>query len=79
MSMQWIRSTYGIPAKRGMRVIADGKPGVITGSRGGYLIIRLDGWEKGNKRAYHPTWEMQYLQGTQDKSTPETSKEVKND
>lgn len=59
MSMEYIRRAYNVPAKRGALVTFQGKPGVITGSRGAYLRIRLDG----EKRAgiYHPTWEIEYI------------------
>ena len=44
MSMEYIRNTYGVPAKRGMRVTAYGKPGVITGIRPEHLDITPAGW-----------------------------------
>jgi hypothetical protein len=57
----YIRAYYEVPAKRGMRVLADGRPGVITGSAGHYIRVRHDG-EK-TSRAWHPTWHMDYLDG----------------
>lgn len=47
MTMAYIRKTYGVPAKRGGRVeyTSDAKfttQGVITGSSGPYLRIKLD-------------------------------------
>jgi hypothetical protein len=42
-----------------MRVVADGKPGVITGFSGAYLRIRLDG-DKHSGR-WHPTWRIEYV------------------
>lgn len=68
MAMEYIRKSYGVPAKRGMRVRYTGhhsgpKEGRITRSRGPYLLILLDG-EKFSK-PYHPTWEIEYLTGTQ--------------
>jgi hypothetical protein len=59
VSFEYIRKYYGVPAKRGMKVIADGDLVEITGAKGAYLRIRLNG-EK-NSRTYHPTWEIQYL------------------
>ncbi len=68
MTMDWIRSHYGVPAKRGGRVEyapcegskdLPGKRGVITGTRGPHLLVRMDG-EK-NTRPYHPTWQLRYL------------------
>ena len=61
--MNWIRKTYNVPAKRGGRVVysggSDDRYGTITGSRGQYLLIRLDG-DKASL-PYHPTWELRYL------------------
>lgn len=61
MSADYIRVAYDVPAKRGGRVIADGKPGTIVGFQGQYLRIRLDG-EKA-VQSWHPTWHMEYLDG----------------
>ena len=58
MSMRYIRDHYGVPAKRGMEVVAQGRKGRIVGSRGSYLRIKVDG-EK-NILSFHPTWEMEY-------------------
>lgn len=63
MSLQYIRDTYGVPAKRGGRVeyTGNGKSiqGTITGSRGPHILVRLDG----DKRSvpFHPTWKIRYL------------------
>ena len=65
MSLEYIRRTYGVPAKRGSRVRVDWYPpepareGTITGSRQAHLRIRLDG-EK-HSRTVHPTWRIEYL------------------
>lgn len=59
MSMEYIRTHYAVPAKRGGRVEYEGKPGVITGTRDAHLRIRLDG-EK-HSLPYHPTWHIKYL------------------
>jgi hypothetical protein len=63
MSMQYIRKHYGVPAKRGGRIVFNYKGipvfGTITGSVNASLRIKLDG----DKRSgiYHPTWELKYL------------------
>jgi hypothetical protein len=59
MTAAYVRDYYKVPAKRGMRVVADGKPGVITGFAGARLRIRLDG-EK-HSAPWHPTWRIHYL------------------
>jgi hypothetical protein len=61
-TMEAIRKMYGVPAKRGMHVVASGKPGVITGTRKDgtmHLTIKLDGENK--SKFFHPTWEMKYV------------------
>lgn len=64
-SIAYLRSAYGIPAKKGMRVKlkkayfnipSDG--GVITGAKHAYLRIRVDG-EK-HSRFFHPTYGVIY-------------------
>lgn len=64
MTMQYVRDYYGVPAKRGGRVVYTGslepKHGVITSARGAKLMIHMEGLK--HARPYHPTWEMQYLE-----------------
>lgn len=59
-NMEYIRTTYGVPAYVGRKVVAYGKPGVITGTSGPHLKVRLDG----EKQAfpYHPTHGIEYLE-----------------
>lgn len=59
--MSYIRDHYQVPAKRGRRVVFDGKPGRITSARGpgAYLNVRLDG-EK-HPVPVHPRWRVTYL------------------
>lgn len=59
MSIQYIRTQYQVPAKRGGRILFRGKTGRITGSRGAHLLVRLDGDTRTS--ALHPTWEVEYL------------------
>lgn len=58
MSAEYIRSYYNVPAKRGMRVTADDKPGTIVAFRGNYLGIRLAGDR--HITYWHPTWRIDY-------------------
>lgn len=62
MSAAYVRGRYQVPAKRGMRITAQGKPATIVGFRGPHLRLRLDG-EKHIVSA-HPTWEITYPEGT---------------
>lgn len=63
--MAYIRQTYGVPAKRGMRVeYMSGRDyelmqGVIVGSRGAHLRIRLDGAR--HSGLFHPTYNLVYF------------------
>lgn len=62
MSMDYIRDTYRVPAKRGGKVIyhGEGQPqhGTITGTHGAHLLIVLDG--EATPRKFHPTWCLHY-------------------
>ena len=64
MSMDYIRRTYGVPAKLGGRVqftAADHKRcGTIVGARGQYLRVRWD--EDKRTTSNHPTWMLAYLE-----------------
>ncbi len=59
----WIRSSYGVPAKRGGRVEYSGgkrtQLGTIKSARGGRLNILLDGDKYA--KSFHPTWMLRYL------------------
>ena len=57
MSANYIRSTYGVPAKRGMRITIDGRPARIVGFDH-RLRIRFDG--ERITRSAHPTWRVDY-------------------
>ena len=68
MSMDYIRRTYGVPARRGSRVLYTGggidEYGTIISSKGGRLRVRLDLPSlRGKKITYtlHPTWRIEYL------------------
>lgn len=55
--MIYIRNAYGVPAKRGMKVLykdmaPDPCPGVIRSAKGGKLLIQLEG--RPNPTAFHP-------------------------
>jgi hypothetical protein len=59
---EWHRNYYGVPAYKGRRVVASGRPGVITGFSGPHIFVRLDGSEF--TMPYHPTWQMEYVDET---------------
>lgn len=54
----YIRKRYGIQVKKGTRVVAHGSPGVVTGVRDAYLLIRLDG--EALSDIYHPIQGIEY-------------------
>lgn len=66
MSLEFVRHSYRVPAKRGGRVrLGDGfgaglrgREGVIT-SADHRLRVRLDGDK--HTTVLHPTWELEYL------------------
>lgn len=60
---EFVRRYYNVPAKRGMRVEFEGRPGVITGFRDQYLLVRLDQQVLSYASKCHPTWHMDYLDG----------------
>jgi hypothetical protein len=65
--LEYIRKTYGVPARVGQRVsyASPGKAirkGVIEGVSGAYLRIRYDG-EEGYCGLHHPTWCLTYFTG----------------
>lgn len=57
----YVRRTYDVPAKRGMRVVFDGRAGVVTGFVDQYVKVLLDGERVAGR--CHPTWRMDYLDG----------------
>lgn len=57
-SFDYVHHRYGVPARRAMRVTADGSPGVITSGAGKYIRVRLDGAK--HSFPWHPTWNMVY-------------------
>lgn len=63
MSLQWIRTYYAVPAKRGGRIeyTGDGSTtlGTIRSARGHYLMIQLD--HAKHPKPFHPTWKLRYL------------------
>jgi hypothetical protein len=59
MAFAYIRDRYKVPARRGVRVLYKGRPGVITGCRGCYIKVRLDG--ESESGIYHPTWRIEYV------------------
>jgi hypothetical protein len=67
MSMEWIRKTYNVPARRGGRIrFTDAHggrwEGHITAASGPHLLVRMDGWRPKRRRArLHPTWNVEYL------------------
>lgn len=61
MSMSQIRKKHTVPARRGMRVSVDGRRGVITSARRGYIFVRFDGLTF--SLGCHPTWRVVYFDG----------------
>lgn len=65
MSLEYIRKTYNVPAKRGTKIeylfyTGELRQATITGSRGPYLRCRLDKFGTSVSN-FHPTWNIRYL------------------
>lgn len=58
--MKRIREFYGVPAKRGMRIVFNGKPVIITGTTRGPMYLRVRPLEGGKPYPIHPTWNVEY-------------------
>ena len=58
MSAEYVRTTYKVPAKRGMRITVDGMAATIVGFAGARLRIRIAG--KPGIYTAHPTWHVAY-------------------
>ena len=58
---EYVRKAYGVPAEKGRRVVAYGKPGVITECRGHHIGINLDECKPGVTHPYHPVDGIEYL------------------
>ncbi len=58
MSLDYIRNHYDVPAREGVRVVADGRPGTIAGADGPRLLIAIDG--EPEPSVWHPTWRIEY-------------------
>jgi hypothetical protein len=61
MSLEYIRTAYGVPANVGQRVRYKGcDEGVIVGSHNSHIKVKMD--KNSMAFSYHPTWEMEYLE-----------------
>lgn len=66
MSMEHVRRAYGVPAKRGGRIVYDGDGGVprvgtIMSASGAYLRVHFEGEPPKQRHTLHPTWHVEYL------------------
>lgn len=68
MSLEYIRSTYNVPAKRGGRIRYTDSQGVIfnctiKSARGGLLRVLVDDRVPGyrGRLLLHPTWHVEYI------------------
>lgn len=61
MSMEYIRKTYNVPAKRGGKVKVSGRLGTIVRARGQYLLVRWADTVGQPCVPCHPTWQVNYL------------------
>lgn len=59
MSMAYIRKAYGVPAKRGAKILYNGNTYVITSTHGPHLRVKREG--KPGTIILHPTYQITYL------------------
>ncbi len=64
----YINNYYGLSLKRGVRCKFEGKAGKVTGVRGAYVLVKLDGADK--SVVCHPTWKMEYDEESPHITTP---------
>ena len=64
MTMEYVRKAYGVPARRGGRVVVSWRGqkrnATIKSEKNGRLVIKIDG-EKA-KAIFHPTWGIEYVE-----------------
>lgn len=60
MACEYVRNVYNVPAEIGVRVVVNGKPGIIAADRGNYIGVNFDSDKPGVIKNAHPTWEVQY-------------------
>lgn len=56
---EYVRNRYQVPAEKGRRVVAYGKPGTIVRADGNYIKILIDGEKLAG--SYHPKDGIEYL------------------
>lgn len=61
MSLAYIRRNYGVPARRGAKVLYQGKPAVITSAPSHRLRLRFEGEKRASRKIFHPTFQITYL------------------
>jgi hypothetical protein len=55
---EYVRNYYGVPAYIGGKFIGNGRPGVIVGFAGQYVVGQM--MDEAHESLWHPTWEMVY-------------------
>ncbi len=65
MSLKYISESYGVPAKKGQRIIYTGlnypRPGEIVGSHDASIKVIFDD-EPETTKLYNPVWDMEYVE-----------------
>jgi len=60
MDCEYVRKNYNVPARVGMRVTVNGKPGIIAEDRGHHIGVNFDSDKPGHVLPAHPTWKVEY-------------------
>ena len=62
MSFEYINKSYGVNACVGRRVIIDGEPGVIVGTKNAHIKVNFDNTKASDYSYCHPAWRVEYLE-----------------
>jgi hypothetical protein len=61
-NFKYFQEQYGVPARRNAPVMYKGRKAKVTATAGPYLKLKFKGALRGDKGAYHPTWEITWLE-----------------
>lgn len=62
MSFEYINKSYGVNACVGRRVIVDGEPGIIVGTKNAHIKVNFDNTKASDYSYCHPVWRVEYLE-----------------
>lgn len=69
---EYIRRTYGVPARRNAPVKYKGRLGKVTSTYQQYIHIKFEGEKKRSPNVFHPTSDIEWLEAMPNKTTDTT-------